>query len=118
MASMMDMLVANFYVLMLGQIEILKQDFKLLTVNDTNDLVSSTNCEYSTDGNNIKKVFSVQEEKIFHENDVNHLLKENTSINDDNLYKNYDFHLKTLHNRIIRCTKHYDAIVEYEYNFT
>lgn len=102
---MMDMLVTNFYVLMVGQIEILKQEFKLL-IEETDSF-----CQYSPN-NAIKTV--VNKEQICETKNFTH--QEQKTYIGSSVSKN-DFDQKILNYRLIRCMKHYDAIVKYSQYF-
>lgn len=108
MNSMMDMLVTNFYVLMVGQIEILKQDFKLLIETDVDSI---QNFKYSKGvKNNDMKVDVIHDEKHhFSSGELEQKFYDTT-----NKIPEKDLFEKTLHDRLIRCTKRYDAIVKYD----
>ena len=115
MASMMDILVTNFYVLMVGQIEILKQNFKLLVDTELGSKISRTNDFPNETVANNKKVVSVKKEENF--DTTYHSVSQIT-------VPRYQKHMqaaklapddkkefeKSLQERLVRCVNHYDAI--------
>ncbi|XP_033229544.1 odorant receptor Or1-like [Belonocnema kinseyi] len=111
MASMMDMLVTNFYVLMVGQIEILKQDFR--SIADTVVIGKLSNAKFSdgTETNN-EKLTSGQEGRTHLVSQTKlQRLKHLSAINPSKFsFSEAEYFEKSLQERIIHCAEHYEAI--------
>ena len=117
---MIDMMTTNFYVVMVGQLEILKQDFKkmadIVVVSNLSDTsYKFPNGTLTTD----KKLASNQEGRssdplsysVSEEEMQCHRYLETTNTPEDTCCYEGDCLEKTLNERVAKCTMHYEAIV-------
>ena len=112
MASMMDMLVTNFYVLMVAQIEILKQDFRLMAdaVLVSKQFKASYKFPEGTE-TDVKKLTSGQG-RTYLVSQTKLQCQQHLSITKPFKYSfsEAEYLEKTLQERVTHCTKHYEAI--------
>lgn len=115
MNSMVDTLITNFYVIMVGQIEILKLDLKQLT-----DIVVASD-EHSKEIRREQELFNKAQEKTFYAKNGEtvkifdakrtsdkYFQRENTI--ETNNYNEEKFE-RLLNERVIKCAEHYKEII-------
>lgn len=112
MNSMIDLLTTNFYVIMVGHMEILKHDFRELT-----NILAAKNCKYvetkfsksNTDDECLKSEDGmIMDLTNFHNirRRISYTYLESIGLRDENSVE------KMLNNRIIQCTLRYEAILK------
>lgn len=111
MASMMDMLVTNFYVLMVGQIEILKQDFRLIADTVVVGKLSNAKFPEGTETND-KKLTSGHEGRTHLVSQTKLQCQKHLSATNPSKFSftEAEYFEKTLEERVIHCAEHYEAI--------
>lgn len=123
MNGMIDMLTLNFYVVMVGHMEILKQDFRELT-NLFAAHSMTPSIKFSIENTEFYENFQLFNEQKQYVSDLSILQDINTTIF-NNLYlkapksdfmKNEESLDKILNDQIIQCLLRYQAIIKYDKN--
>ncbi|XP_051156145.1 uncharacterized protein LOC127278454 [Leptopilina boulardi] len=116
MNSQIDMLTANLYVLMVAQLELLKQDFReLATIVQKNNNIDQ-NYQFSQITKFINEDVHFDKQEIMENTEIYNDEKiekfQTKSIKDSN-YSDEEKLDKILNDRVIKCTQRYQAIVKF-----